>query len=314
MVAEYYRIIPHFPLNPASTYKYYDLLFIKGAGLCSTLIITAYLITTIKDRIEERGRKVKIELSKYKSLDKIKSSFILQVTHEIRGPLAALKGFHEMILKGITGETSIKTKDAIHKANRRTENLLTMVDEMIDYAYMQAEEEVQYSKAEFRVRDIIDANLDVFSGLANEKGLQFTSSCSKDLTFITNRDLMNIMLNNLISNAIRYSPEKSIITVNAEKHKDNIHIIIKDEGMGIEPDELDKIFEEFYRTRRAREIERDGTGLGLPIVQKAVEALGGKITVYSEEGKGTTFHIYFPISSPIEISDKKHLGGNNEKR
>jgi signal transduction histidine kinase len=81
--------------------------------------------------------------------------------------------------------------------------------------------------------------------------------------------------------------------VNAERENDEIHIMVKDEGIGIKPDEIDKIFEEFYRTRRALEIEKDGTGLGLPIVQKAVDALGGRITVYSEEGKGTTFHVYF---------------------
>ena len=73
-----------------------------------------------------------------------------------------------------------------------------------------------------------------------------------------------------------------------------MHFTVQDSGIGIAPDDLDRIFEEFYRSRRAREIERDGTGLGLSIVQKAVNLLGGRISVYSEVDRGTSFHVYFP--------------------
>ena len=313
MAAEFYRVIPHFPLNPTTNANYFDVMFIRGAGLCTTLIIAAYLITSIKRRIEERGRKIEFELDRYKSLDKIKSNFILQVTHEIRGPIAALKGFHEMILKGITGETTQRTRETLQKANRRTENLLTMIDEMIDYAYMKAEEKIKYGKTGLYLKNIIDANIDLFLNAANEKDIQVASNCSRDLSLITSRDLMNIIFSNLISNAIKYSPAKTTVRVNAEKDKDKVHIMVKDEGIGIKSDELDRIFEEFYRTRRAREIVKDGTGLGLSIVQKAVEALNGKISVYSEEGKGTTFHIYLPSSNPNGTKNEKNQGGNNEQ-
>jgi two-component system phosphate regulon sensor histidine kinase PhoR len=76
--------------------------------------------------------------------------------------------------------------------------------------------------------------------------------------------------------------------------------MVKDQGYGIEPEEMEKIFEEFYRTRKARELERDGTGLGLSIVQRAVESLGGRLTVYSELKEGTTFHIFFPAGGENE--------------
>ena len=89
----------------------------------------------------------------------------------------------------------------------------------------------------------------------------------------------------------------SQVTIAARRGDDEIHLRVSDTGYGIEPDQLEQIFEEFYRTRRARELERDGTGLGLPIVKRAVETLGGRITVYSELEKGTTFHIYLPSSA-----------------
>ena len=199
-----------------------------------------------------------------------------------------------------------KTKSTLAKADRRTRNLLTIIDEMIDYSYMKSEEEVEFDKVDIRVKDVIDYNLDIMQNLADEKGVQFVSNCSKELVLLTNRDLLNIILTNLISNAVRYSLDGTTVTVNAEQDRTEIHFLVKDEGMGMKSAELDKIFEEFYRSRRAREIEKDGTGLGLSIVKKAVESLNGRITVYSEEGKGTAFHIYFP--RPASQSNLKFGG------
>jgi signal transduction histidine kinase len=245
-LAEYLQFIPHFSLTTAAGSLYFEHFFIRTAGLCTTLVISAYLITSIKKRIEEKGRRVEIELDHYRSLDKIKSNFILQVTHELRGPLAALMGYHEMIMRGITGPIHEKTKSTIFKANRRTANLLTMIDEMIDYAYMKSEEEVELPKTETSLKEAFDHNFDLFLNPAKEKGITFTSNCSKDLKIMTNRDLLNIILSNLLSNAIRYSPAQTSVTVNAERENDEIHIMVKDEGIGIKPDEIDRIFEEFY--------------------------------------------------------------------
>ncbi len=292
--AEYYRLIPHFALRGGSNGSYFQLYLPRALGLCSTLMISAYLITAIKDRIAEKGRRVEVELDRYKNLDKIKSNFILQVTHELRGPIAAMNGYHEMILRGITGEVPGRTTEVVTKANRRTENLLQIIDEMLDYAYMKSEEEVRYTKTQVLLKEIIDGQLEVASGPAEQKGIRLVSNCGRELRVWSSRDLLNIILANLINNAVKYSPCQSSIAVNAAAEGKEVHLMVKDEGYGIPPEEMDNIFEEFYRTRHARELERDGTGLGLPIVKRAVESLNGRITVYSEVDKGTTFHIFFP--------------------
>ncbi len=307
--AEYFHVIPHFPLNVADfrPEAYFSSIFAKATGLCSTLVVSAYLITSIKKRIEERGKRIEVELNHFKDLDNVKSNFILQVTHELRGPLAALSGYHEMVIKGVTGGVNAKTKDAIQKANRRTENLLTIIDEMIDFAYMKSEEEARYSKTGTSLRKAIEHNVGLFSGRAGQKNIQFVFHCPEELLVWANRDLLNIILSNLITNAVKYSPEGTTITVNATQEKGGVHVLVKDEGMGIEPEELEKIFEEFYRARRAREIERDGTGLGLPIVKRAVEALGGKVSVYSEVGRGSSVHVYLQKYEPQTVKS----GGKN---
>jgi signal transduction histidine kinase len=94
--------------------------------------------------------------------------------------------------------------------------------------------------------------------------------------------------------------------VTAQQETREVHLLVRDEGYGIEPEELGKIFEEFYRTRAARQLERDGTGLGLSIVKRAVESLSGRINVYSQVGKGTTFHIFLPVLEAKDEQDPDH--------
>jgi len=264
-------------------------------ALVSTIVITGYLITSIMERVEERGQRVELELDHYKRLDQAKSSFILQVTHELRGPIAALRGYHEMILKGITGEIPDRTRQSLERANHRTQNLLNIIDEMLDYAYMKSEEDIKYELGQISISEILNYNIELYENLARQKSIKLNLSSPRRLYAWGGRDLLNIILGNLITNAVKYSPAETTVTIAAEEDGSEVHIMVKDEGMGIEAQELEKIFDEFHRTRRARSIEQDGTGLGLSIVQKAVNMLNGRITVYSEVDRGTNFHIYLPL-------------------
>jgi signal transduction histidine kinase len=133
---------------------------------------------------------------------------------------------------------------------------------------------------------------------ARAKGIRLVANAPRGLMLLANRDLVRIILGNLTSNAIRYSPAGSTVTVTAEDEGGAIHLVVRDEGMGIEAEELEKVFEEFYRTRRAREREKDGTGLGLAITKRAVEALDGRMQVHSEVDRGSAFHVFLPKRSP----------------
>lgn len=295
---EYFRVVPHFALNLSgnSLEDYYANVPFQGFALVSTITFATYLIVSIKERIEERGHRVELELDRYKGLDRVKSQFILQVTHELRGPVAAIKGYHEMMLKGITGDISEKTQNTLTRANKRTTNLLMIIDEMLDFAYMKSEDDVKLRSAQIDIASIVRENIDLFSTFARKKNVKLRCVAPKSLMLNTNRDLINIILGNLITNAIKYSLNGGTVSVGAEGGRGEIHLYVSDEGMGIEGEELERIFEEFYRTRRAREVEKDGTGLGLAIVQKAVNLLNGKVSVYSEMNGGTKMHIYLPLN------------------
>ncbi|MEI6873512.1 MAG: HAMP domain-containing sensor histidine kinase [Spirochaetota bacterium] len=291
---EYLRVLPHYPLFDLPEASYRDELIPRLLGFVSTISISGYLGASINRRLKDTAMSVEIELNRYKSLDKIKSNFILQVTHELRGPLAAVKGFHEMIERGIAGPIEPKAAELLGRATRRTDGLLQMIDEMLDYAYMETEDRQRFARVPLKMEEIIAANVEALVASAEAKGIAIESHCQAGLTIEANRDLLNIILSNLISNAIRYSPSGSRIRVTVQREAAELRIEVGDEGIGMSPEELEHIFEEFYRARKAREMERDGTGLGLSIIKKAVETLGGRIVVASEPGKGSTFHIYLP--------------------
>jgi signal transduction histidine kinase len=291
--AEFFHLVPHFPLFLGAGDAYLGELVPRTIGVCATLAISGYLGTSIRKRLEEKAQRVEIELDRYKSLDRIKSNFLLQVTHELRGPLAAVSGYHEMIVRGITGGVGQKTLHAVQRAMRRTDNLLTMIDEMIDYAYMQTDR-VPFEPGRTTLRELIEANVELLAPQALAKGIRVDVKCSPELRIRASRDIGNIILSNLLSNALKYSPHGSTVVISAVQESGEVCLEVKDQGIGMSPEEMQHIFEEFYRTRRAREVERDGTGLGLSIIKKSVETLGGRITVASQIDKGTTFHIYFP--------------------
>ncbi len=300
-LAEYLRLVPHYQLWSAVAGSYLSQNLPRAAGLVSLLLISAYLITSIKRRLEEQGQRCEVELDRYKNLDKIKSNFILQVTHELRGPIGAVSGYHEMLMRGIGGQCTTKALDLVRKADHRTDNLLTIIDEMIDYAYMKSQEEVRPARSRQALRGVIEENLELLETQAAAKRITLVANCPKDLCVPATRDLLKIILGNLVHNAIKYSPPDTQVSVTAQAEGPEVHILVRDQGYGIEPEELEKIFEEFYRTRAARQLERDGTGLGLPIVKRAVESLAGRISVYSELGKGSTFHIFLPV---LEAKDE----------
>jgi signal transduction histidine kinase len=306
---QYLHVLPNYPLFSNPEMMLPIIRLVQTSGFSALLIITAYLTTSIIRKIDARGKQFEVELNKYKSLDKIKSNFILQVTHELRGPLAAISGFHEMILRGITGKIEDHTKAVITKADRRTDNLLIIIGEMIDFAYLKSSDDITFKTKELSVRKIISENISNVATKAEQENISLSVACPKHLKIKTNNDLINIILGNLLFNAIKYTEAGGNVSLSASEKGHEIHIVVEDTGIGIRDDEIEKVFDEFYRSSRARVLEKDGTGLGLSIVQRAVNALKGRIIVYSKEGKGSSFHVFLPVY----INTGKIPGGENEE-
>ncbi len=179
------------------------------------------------------------------------------------------------------------------RAIRRTENMLDLIDDLLRYSRLQAAA-IQEKPAPVDLAALARASADLFKAQADKKGIRLEVDAHPAAVRGV-RDGLTDMINNLVSNAIRYTPRGGTVRVEVAEADSQAHLAVSDTGIGIPPDELPRIFDEFFRGERARETVPQGTGLGMTIVKRIVDMHGGRIEVVSGLGQGTTFRVALPI-------------------
>jgi signal transduction histidine kinase len=199
-----------------------------------------------------------------------------------------------VLLEGLCGPLGEKQHDIVCRGSNRIDALLELINDLLDVAKIEAGKYVQ-RRLPTDIGQIIEETIALMDAKAKEKGIVLSYSL-KDLKPVQ-ADPKNIeeIFNNLISNAINYSPEGGKVTVTAQGQGEYMEIKIADTGVGISTDELPKIFDKFYRVKHPKTRQVIGTGLGLAIVKGIVDAHHGTIDVESVVDKGTTFRILFPV-------------------
>ena len=234
------------------------------------------------------------DVTAFKQLDQMKTDFVNMVAHELRSPLSAIKQQNHVLLEGLCGPLGKKQHELVSRASNRIDALLELINDLLDVAKIEAGKYVQ-RRVPTDIGKIIEETVALMESRAKEKGIVLTFS-SKALRPVQ-ADPKNIeeIFNNLISNAINYSPEGGQVTVSAQGQGEYVEIRVEDTGVGISPEELPKIFDKFYRVKHPKTRQIVGTGLGLAIVKGIVDAHHGTIDVESIVDKGTTFRILFPV-------------------
>ncbi len=305
-ILEYFHIIPHvqikelFPTTVCDNGSY----LLSVIFFCITsLYVSAYLATSVTNRLRKGEKEVVVlknsianAYNKLEAIDKEKSEFMFKVTHELRSPLSAVQSLLKSIEEGYAGEVSKKAMDLITRSEKRTGFLLTLVNDLLDLVTG------KIGKPREGDRELVDINtsakgvLRLFEEKTNAKGIKITvKTIEKALSINIVRDDLDIILTNLIDNAVKYTKEGGTIDISNIVTNKEIRIAISDTGIGIRKEDLDKVFDEFYRSKNARDIEGDGTGLGLPIVRNIIDKYGGNIEVQSTLGEGTTVTISLPV-------------------
>lgn len=233
------------------------------------------------------------DITPFKQLDQMKTDFVNMVVHELRSPLVSIQQLNSVILQGLTGSLNEKQEDFIRRGYRKIDGLLALINDLLDVAKIEAGRYVQ-RKVVMRIEEVLPEILSLMTPRAGEQNV--TLSCSfRDLVPIqADPKSMEEIFNNLITNAINYSPEGGKVTVTACGLGEFVEIRVEDTGVGIPPEELPRIFDKFYRVKHPKTRQVAGTGLGLAIVKGAVEAHHGTIEVQSLPGMGTTFRILLP--------------------
>jgi GAF domain-containing protein/anti-sigma regulatory factor (Ser/Thr protein kinase) len=229
-------------------------------------------------------------------LDKSKSELIQNISHELRTPLTFIRGYVELLQDGELGELQEEQRKAVEIVAAKSEVLSTLIDDVI--SMLKAGRE-QIRTGPVSISKIGHFSVQAARATAEEVGLQLVEEIPEGLPLVQGEmRRLGQVLDNLIQNAIKFTEPGGTITVRMLEEKAQIRVEVEDDGIGIPPDELDRIFDRFYQVNGATTRHFAGTGLGLAIVKQIIEAHGGQVGVQSKVGEGSRFHFTIPKATP----------------
>jgi len=253
--------------------------------------------TPYRDRIGQNLGIVTVlhDITVLKKINQMKSDFVSMVSHEIRSPMNSLLTQIKVILDGLAGDVTAKQREILNRASGKIQNLVAMASELLDLARIESGLITQ-EKEEVNLPDLLTDQVAFHQSAAREGGIEIQLELLSGLPpVLANRRNVDEVLSNLITNAIKYSPQGGRITVSAGVDDGFAVIRVSDSGLGIAEADLDKIFTRFYRVKDEKTRYIHGTGLGLAIVKSIVEAHHGHVRVESRPGSGSTFSVYLPL-------------------
>lgn len=247
-----------------------------------------------------------IDITKDAEIDKLKSDFISNVSHELRTPVTILRSYADTLYNYGEDFSFKEQKEFIGIINDEIIHLNRMVNDILDFSKIEADTKLE--KQYLDISSTIEKTLVGLKVLADEKKMKIFLTKQDELPLILyNEETIERVINNLVTNAIKYSPEKSKIeiTVGLTADHNYVKVSVKDHGIGIAPELLDRIFDRFYRVENTTHTIK-GTGLGLHLVKTAIEKQhNGKVFVESEPNKGSTFSFILPLQEDFIPENKK---------
>ncbi len=230
-------------------------------------------------------------ITELRRLDKMKTEFVSMVSHELRTPLTSIHGFTELImLRDFSKERRDRYLKIILEDSKR---LSRLIENLLDLSRMESGQ-ITFHRQPVNIEGLIPEVVDSFEGQLTKHEVIYLTE-GEIPVLMMDRDMFINVLTNLISNAIKYSPDGGEIRVLLRQDGDNIRLSVKDHGIGIAKDMQEKVFEKFFRVDSSLTRETGGTGLGLATVKYIVEGLGGKIWVESEMDRGSEFIVLLPV-------------------
>lgn len=232
------------------------------------------------------------DITHYKETDKLKTELIATVSHDLKQPLSVMRGYLDL-LRMIHKFDDDRSKRYIENLEYAFGNMRQLIDDLLDIAYI--ESGLQLDIEDVDVRHIIKRCVTLYQQKALDKSLDLQVNLPESTPTVRgDEQRLQQIFNNLITNAIKYTPPNGEVRIFAEVRQDTVRFNVSDDGMGIGPEDQAQIFERFYRVRRPETDSIEGTGLGLAIVKSLIEAHRGKIDLQSELGVGSTFRVTLP--------------------
>jgi signal transduction histidine kinase len=258
-------------------------------------------------RLTEELRKRAAELQE---LDRLKSAFLANMIHELRTPLNSILGFSDVILEGLDGPLTDNMNNDLQLIQKNGQHLLHLINDVLDMAKITAGR-MNLSPERFKIQEIFDDVANIASPLANAKAisLQVEENSDMQVEIYADRTRIRQVMINVVNNALKFT-DKGDVRIRADRRGENILIQVRDTGMGIPPEKLEAIFQEFTQVDTSSTRKAGGTGLGLPISRKLIEMHGGRIWADSTGvlGKGTILFVELPLEArladPVEKQER----------
>ncbi|HEX6594610.1 MAG TPA: ATP-binding protein [Bacillota bacterium] len=232
------------------------------------------------------------DITELKKLEIMRKDFVANVSHELKTPITSISGFAETLLEGNLDEE--QTKQFLHIIFEESKRVEVIVSDLLTLSKLERENPY-VSFTHIDVSLILHDISPIIEHQAKQKGIAFTIDLqSEDLSLQADEEMLKQILLNLLTNAVNYTPSEGEVNLEIGAEKEYIRFKITDTGIGIDKEDIPRLFERFYRVDQARSRNTGGTGLGLAIVKHIVEVHNGKVTVDSELNKGSTFTVYLP--------------------
>lgn len=251
--------------------------------------------------IDEQGRiewmvTLLEDVTRFKQLDQMKSEFIATVSHEFRTPLTSIKMAVGILLEEVLGHVNAKQRDLLIATKDDCERLTKLVKDLLDFSRLEAGT-YQRRNEPIALRHLLEDALTPLRLLFQQQEVQLELALDTDLPELWgDPQQLSWVINNLVSNALRYTPAHGKVKISAHCENGTVHVFVADTGRGIPAEALATIFDKFVQVKDAKESTPGSVGLGLAIAREVVEGHGGKIGVESELGKGSTFYFTLPLT------------------
>ncbi len=235
------------------------------------------------------------DISKEAEIARMKTEFISTVSHELRTPLTSIKGYVDLILEGDTGPINETQKEFLQIVSQSSNRLAQLINDFLDVERIESEK-IVFKKEPVNIALLIHQIVRTFQKEIERKGLHLETRAEREsMLAVGDRERIEQVLANLVSNAIKYNRTEGCVGIWARQENQFIRVDVVDSGIGISEEDQKRLFEKFFRAETARSREVWGTGLGLSIVKSIVEKLGGRIEVKSKLGEGSTFTVFFSM-------------------
>lgn len=255
-------------------------------------------LKALSDQLKIRGREIANKNMQLEEANRLKSEFLANMSHELRTPLNAIIGFSEVLKDGLLGEMPEEQLDYISDIFDSANHLLSLINDILDLSKIEAGK-MELHAEQINIPELLRNSLSIVKEKAHAHRIQLGVEIADDVdVLIADARKFKQIIYNLVSNAVKFTPEGGKVTLHAVRDGDRIRITVEDTGIGIAPDQLSKLFRPFEQLDGSLSRRYEGTGLGLAMVKRLAELHGGSVSVESELEVGSRFTVEVPVGNP----------------